>query len=166
MIAFGYWGNGLSRELIFGVAILAALLAWIYSEKYTTYVEIEGNRFLVNKGQRDFSHDRLDIFSIKYIARANQFKIKSGGNQAMFYAESNDGVYLATKIGENQYSEANLKAFLNKIKHLNPNIQLDKQYQMLVDGKLPAYPTFRRIPAEHSPDEVHSLMKEKFGTKL
>ncbi len=68
-----------------------------------------------------------------------------------------------SSVREANYNDATIKEFLTRLKQLNPSIELEQQYQDLVDGKLGGenQPKFTKVPATYSVDEVEERLRNR-----
>ena len=65
------------------------VMFYVIYDRYNSYLEIRDKRTLINKGNRTFGHDEVDIYDIKYVLRAQAFLMKSWGCRMMIiYEES------------------------------------------------------------------------------
>jgi len=56
----------------------------------------------------------------------------------VIYFIADNGEPAARYVREDNYSEDTLKVSLNQLKTINPSIELDEQYNKLLDGNLPS----------------------------
>jgi hypothetical protein len=118
VFAFGYSKFGFSRNLQIGLLGAAGYTLWLVWERYTTYVEIQDKRWLINAEQRLFPEIKIDIASVLYIARA-----------------PHAGKIRQTSLPETLYSWATLSEIVKKLVSLKPTIELDPQYWRLISEK-------------------------------
>lgn len=81
-----------------------------------------------------------------------------------FLDESNN--LSSTYIREVNYKDETIKSLIKNLKAINPSIELDRQYQQLVNGEIPSYPKFKNIPAERLVADIENEMNERFGKKI
>lgn len=137
--------------LFLGVIILAV------RSQQTTYLEIQDERNLINRGYHDFGKDILDIHDIKYIFRVPQFPLAwFGGSLMVIYSTDNTGELRHSALRERNYSEETLVKFLRRIKEIKTSIELDPEYIAFLDGKI-----VLRDASENTVASVEERLKAK-----
>jgi hypothetical protein len=162
LLIFGYEKYGLSRGVLIGGLGEIACTLWLVWERWTTYVAIEDNRWMINGEQRLFPDIKVDIASILYIARVPHFIFRLwGGRMVIFFREAT-GKVRQTGVPETLYSWNNLQAILKKLMSIKPSIELDPQYQLLISKKDPLDADLsQQLP--RSVKEVESYVASKYG---
>lgn len=122
-------GNEILRiiPVIFVLGVLSLLV--IIWDRKTTFLQLSQSHF-TNSGYRSFGKDTIQISKIKYITRIPQTALPFVGPSLMvIYSTLDDGHIAHCYVREFSYEELVLKQFLTRIKDLNPNIELDTEYQ-------------------------------------
>jgi hypothetical protein len=136
--------QGLSSNVIQGISILLALVIFFYIGDLLTYIIITEKRNLISKTGfgRGFS---CDIYNINKIERTSVFIFKTWGNRLQIYFIDETGQETWRVIQESMYGVKIIKQLLKRLKEINPSIQLDQQYQELIDGKINDESQFKKI---------------------
>ena len=98
--------------------------------------EDSDKRKIINSGYWDIRKDTVDIFDIKYIYRFPHMIIKGWGSRMVLYVKTEDGKLRQSSIREVNYSNDTLVQFLKRIEEINPNIELDNEYQKIIEGEI------------------------------
>lgn len=136
-------------------ASLLIIVATIWHEK-TTYLQLSES-YLINSGYRSFGKDNIKISRIKYITRIPQTALPFVGPSLMvIYSTLDDGRIAHCYVREFSYDELVLKQFLTRIKELNPNIELDTEYQEVLQDKREL-----RTKTENTVQSAEKKLKDK-----
>jgi hypothetical protein len=155
LIFLGYKERGFDSASLQGVGILLLLILFLVWSQFRSYLEIRDLRELIIRGQLDFGHTSLDIFSIKYIRRTPAFLLKTWGSFIVIYVTDQEGKLKHSTIREKNYTKNTIKGFLKRITDINPHIDLDPEYQDLLAGKYDdGIGYFTMTPAKRSLFEV------------
>lgn len=167
VILLSWWGAGIDKYWLIGVGAAVAYICFVIWERYHRYIEITDNRYLRNAGTTDFwqKDPVVDIFSIKYIGRTYNPISPYWSRKIIIFAIMPEGRIMHTNIGETQYDEEILRDLINKLKSLNPNIQLDPAYQQLLEG-LPEGKRLKDFSEIKTHSQLTKEVEEKFGVKL
>src|SRR5215831_2257721 len=137
LLIFGYQKYGLSRGVLIGGLAEIACALWLVWERYTTYIEIDQERWLVNAEQRLYPDTKIDIASILYIARVPHFIFRSWGGRMVLFLRAHDNKIRQIGIPETLYSWYTLQAILKKLVSIKPTIDVDAQYKLLMSARDP-----------------------------
>src|SRR5216683_4717052 len=129
VFAIGYSKFGFSRNIQIGLLGAAGCTLWLIWERYTTYLEIQDRRWLINAEQRLFPDIKIDIGSMLYIARVPHFIFRSWGGRMVIFFRAEGREIRQTGIPETLYTQEALKAILEKIISIKPTIELDPEYR-------------------------------------
>ena len=162
-MVFGYFERGLDSASMQGVLIGICLILYMSWDSSNTFIKVLENRYVVNKGYKSFSHDKIDIFDIKYIYRVPAFPWKSGGSLLVMYIKYKDGKLKHSALREHNYSNKTLKSILEKLRSVNSSIELDPEYEKFLSGELgPQNPWgFNNIATENTKESVENRLKDK-----
>jgi hypothetical protein len=157
LIFLGYTERGLDESTLEGAGILLVVMLFLIWIQSRNYIEIKDNRSLIIRGQTDFGHYDIDIFSIKYIRRSPAFLfLRTWGSLVAIFALDKEGnLKKVATIREKNFSKDAIKDFLKRLTGINPNIHLDSEYNDLLAGKYDdASGYFTMTPAKKSLDEI------------
>ena len=159
-IGVTYWaGDMLTKSLhenLIAASLCGFLLLIVYHSSETEHLEIENEKILVNSGYDWFRKQRLNINDIKYIYRKPQFIIKWYGSRMMIITKDSTGKLTESDLREVNFSEGTLIRFLKRIKELNPKIELDPEYEMMLKGEL-----FKNDPSENTTESIEKRLRDK-----
>jgi hypothetical protein len=160
---YGVKSRGVDHGIIMGAIFCTAVLLMMARDRFTTYVTIENNRWLINASSTLFGRktDKIDISSIVYIARGAAFKFRSWGGQAIIYYRVTPNALKATAFNESVYGEQTLTDILNAVMKIKPSIELDTQYKILL--KNDESTTWWKADPPRSPSEVGAYVASKYG---
>lgn len=115
-----------------------------------TYVKVNGHT-LIDVGRRyPFQRHEVSIDQITKVARVQAFAFENWGSYfAIYIADGNNNKVFALDIRENNYSAKSIKELLRYLLKVKPSIEIDPQYQDLIDGKIEDELWFSRKPATH-----------------
>jgi hypothetical protein len=147
---------GLNLDTLEIVALASVLFLFVCYLKWTTYLEIQDGRWLINSGFRNFRTDKIDIFDVKYIYRYPNFILKWYGSRMVFYIKTADGKLHRSSVREVNFSNDIMRAFLKRIKQLNPSIELDQEYELFLQEKL-----YLEDTSDNTVESVEARLKEK-----
>lgn len=156
VIYAGNYNDWTFNDYLEGVVLVLGLFLIVFFSTISTYLEIQDNRWLINSGYRTFGKDKIDIFDIKYIYRFPQFILKWYGSRMVFYIKTPDGKLRQSSQREINFSEDKLIQFLKRIKQLNPNIELDAEYEKILNGEME-----KNNPSENTVASIEGRLKEK-----
>ncbi len=77
----------------------------------------------------------------------------------VFYIKMSDGKLRQSSLREVNFSEETIVNFLQRIKQINPNIELDPEYEKIIAGKLE-----KNSPSENTVASIEARLKEKGET--
>ena len=137
LLVFGYEKYGFSLGVQVGSLIEVGCTLWLVWDRYTTYIEVEDNRWLINAEQQLFPDIKIDIASILYIARVPHFIFRSWGGRLVIFFRDDSGRVRQTGIPETMYTWDNLAAIVKRLVAIKPTIELDPPYQRLISKKDP-----------------------------
>ena len=137
IFAIAYAKFGFSKNVQIGSLMAIACTLWLIWERYTTYIEVEDNRWLINAEQRLFPDIKIDIASILYIARVPHFIFRSWGGRLVIFFRDDSGRVRQTGIPETMYTWDSLAAIVKRLAAIKPTIELDLPYQRLILKKDP-----------------------------
>jgi len=164
LLIFGYGKYGLSRGVLIGGLGEVGCALWIIWERYTTYIAVEDNRWLINSEQRFFPDTKIDIASILYIARAPHFIHRSWGGRMVMYFRDDKGKVRATYVPETLYKQDTLRAILQKLISIKHNIELDPEYRDFVDKHDPNAPVqLKDTSPRRSIKEIEAYVASTYG---
>lgn len=163
VIVIGLFGRGANdpQGLLFALGCFMVVILLLVVHRFRTYVVVLEDKFIFNYGHRTFGHDKVDIKSVKYIARIKAFSWKTWGSLLIIYYLE-DGQLRSTFIKEDNYSESSLQNLLKAIKEINPAIELDAQYSAFLKRE-PSFNDFKVTPADRAAPEVEDEMKRRFS---
>lgn len=148
-IGIGIWENhGISSDVLNGIVIVLAAICFSYIAELLTFSSIEDKKIL--KSRFDFGRLKIVyIANITKIDRGAVFKFKSWGSRMEIYSiDERGGEAKVRAIQESAYSGETIQKLVARLKELNPNINLDPQYQDLIDGKIDPK-KFKKIDPTH-----------------
>jgi hypothetical protein len=164
ILAVSYSKFGFSRYLQIGLIGAVAYTLWLVWKRYTTYIAIENNRWMINAEQRLFPRIKLDIASLLYIARAPHFSFRSWGGRMVMYFRDDQGKVRATYIPETVYKQNTLKAILQKLVSIKHNVELDTEYRAFVDKYDPdAAVQLKDTAPRRSMKEIEAYVAARYG---
>ncbi|KND47469.1 MAG: hypothetical protein AB199_03505 [Parcubacteria bacterium C7867-004] len=146
----------LNRQTIFFLLLLLMILLVNIRTFFSTYLEIQDARTLINSGYKTFGKDKIDVLSIKYIYRFSQYVLPWFGSRMNLYILRSDGTLYHNSIREGSYSDEKIKSFLNRIKQIKPSIVLDAEYESFLNGKLEL-----NDASKNTVSSVEKILKEK-----
>jgi hypothetical protein len=160
---YGVKSRGVDHGVIMGALFCTAVLLMMAWDRFTTYVTIENNRWLINSGSNLWGRktDKIDISSIVYIARGAAFIFRSWGGQAIIYYRVTPHAFKATAFSESVYGEQTLTDILNAVVKIKPSIELDTQYKTLLSNDEST--TWWKTDHPRSPREIDAYVASKYG---
>lgn len=132
MALFGYFEYGLTESFLEGTVLMPIVIIILLYGRLSTRIEIN-ERTLSNFGFRNFGHDEMDIFSIRYIGRAQSLPWKSGGSLMIFYGLNKNDEIIQTSLRERAYNSDTLLDILRSVKKINPHIMFDETYKEFLE---------------------------------
>jgi hypothetical protein len=147
---------GLNLDTLEIVALATVLFLFVCYLKWTTYLEIQDCRWLINSGFREFGTDKIDIFDVKYIYRYPNFILKWYGSRMVFYIKAVDGKLQRSSVREVNFSNDTLRRFLKRVKQIKPSIELDPEYDLFLEEKL-----YLEDTSDNTVASVEARLKEK-----
>jgi hypothetical protein len=119
---------GLNKKIQIAIVIAILYLLWLIWERYSTYVGILHERWLINSKPQIIPTDKSDIYSILFVGRVPDFIFRSWGARAVFFLRGDNGEIRQTYIAEDEYTEEALYKIFTTLLSINPHIELDDQY--------------------------------------
>lgn len=147
--------------LFYGFLLSLLLIAIAYFLKVTRYISIENGRLLTLNGQKSFSTDKIDIFSIKYICRQNTYIWRSSDSTLVIYIRDEKGMLRYSALREADFNDEILKKLLKRILEINSSITLDKEYKDFLEGKFDSNGGLRGAPSAHTAESTGVYLKER-----
>ncbi len=144
-IVFSLWGQDIDSNVIKGLGLFLVGLILVCLAGLFTSTTIVDSKTLVSKVflARGF---KADIHKITKIDRTSVFVFKHWGSRLQIYHADESGQETWHTIQESMYSVETIKKLLKRLKEINPSIELHKQYQDLIDGKIENEKSFKRLP--------------------
>ncbi len=136
-VLLGYIERGTDVFKVIDIMLVLGTLALLFIlwDRRTTYLQLSQSHF-TNSGYHSFRKDTIEISKIKYITRIPQTALPFVGPSSMvIYSTLVDGRIAHCFVREYSYDEPVLKQFLTKIKDLNPNIELNTEYEEFLQDK-------------------------------
>ena len=119
-------------------------IAWSIIIKLGTYLTLT-DATIVSRSIYKLKPNRLQLNKLHEITREGYKTWTAMGDVTMaIWAKNDDGCIM---VSESSYSTKSLREFLTELQARNPDLIMDKQYQTLIDGEVPATEAFKRIPA-------------------
>jgi hypothetical protein len=165
ILTLGYSKFGFAFNVKIGLLGAVGYILWLVWERYTTYIAIEDNRWLVNSEQKLIPAPlKVDIASIVYIARFPHFVFRSWGGRTMIFFRDESREIKQTAFPETFYSWENLKAILKKLISIKPTIELDPQYASLLNARDNSIEEDLSQQLPRRVGEIEAYVAEKYGS--
>ena len=164
ILVVGYSKYGFSQGVLIGGLGEIGCALWLAWERYTTYIQIQDRRWLINAEQRLFPDIKIDIGSMLYIARVPHFIFRSWGGRMVIFFRAEGREIRQTGIPETLYTQEALKAILEKIISIKPTIELDPEYREFLKQYDTGSPIEIKSEApRRSVSEIEAYVTSRYG---
>jgi hypothetical protein len=161
VVSYAQYGFAWDNYTRWGLSAIGAYLLGLIWIRYQTYVEITPDGVLINAGAHNFAKPKVDIGTIKYVARVQQFVFRGWGSMMVMYGLNASGELAQTFLRESAYDAETLRSLLMELKRRNPRVELDPEYVSFLSS--PTDDTWLSDhPAERTPSEVETILRERF----